>query len=569
MANPFKITIKDRNGKKRKSEKYYFKYKDADGHWKRKCGYSDKEATRQLAAQYEKDAARGATGLTDHYQDHKKRSVFEHLECYRRHLETKDNTPDHVQRTISRVKSILEGCGSLNTHEIDAARVNGYLLERRQGGLGKKTSNHYLTAIKGFCAWLVREKRLQENPLVHSSRLNAEVDVRVERRPVTHAEFERLIEVALTSSKIYRHLSGLDRSMLYKLAAYTGLRASELASLSPSSLLLDCESPTVTVEAAYSKHRRKDVLPLPRWLADELHIWAPNIDGPLWPGTWNRRAAELLRRDLTVAGIPYVDDQGRRFDFHALRHSFISNLASEDVHPKIAQQLARHCTIGLTMDRYTHTESERMAEAVARLQKPQTKDQIRHQTCDLSCHNGASAVSNEQTKPSRTRTQKKARKGPKPREKPQESGKKKTSRGGTRTRTRDNPHGILSPVRLPIPPLGLELSTPSYRRPQAATIGDEQCQRLCILLVLWAIGPASVCRLHRTECVCDQRYYVQGMSVGPSSVSKLRYCGFPRYRDANALSTTNAYLIAQAHFVTRSCQSRRTEGPGLARCADP
>ena len=29
------------------------------------------------------------------------------------------------------------------------------------------------------------------------------------------------------------------------------------------------------------------------------------------------------------------------------------------------------------------------------------------------------------------------------------------SRGGTRTRTRDFPHGILSPVRLPIPPLGL------------------------------------------------------------------------------------------------------------------
>ena len=29
-----------------------------------------------------------------------------------------------------------------------------------------------------------------------------------------------------------------------------------------------------------------------------------------------------------------------------------------------------------------------------------------------------------------------------------------SSRGGTRTRTGDNPHGILSPVRLPIPPLG-------------------------------------------------------------------------------------------------------------------
>lgn len=42
------------------------------------------------------------------------------------------------------------------------------------------------------------------------------------------------------------------------------------------------------------------------------------------------------------------------FDFHALRHQFISNLARGRVHVKEAQQLARHSTITLTMDCYTH-----------------------------------------------------------------------------------------------------------------------------------------------------------------------------------------------------------------------
>ncbi len=42
-------------------------------------------------------------------------------------------------------------------------------------------------------------------------------------------------------------------------------------------------------------------------------------------------------------------------DFHSLRHTFISSLARGGVHPKIAQQLARHSTITLTMDRYSHT----------------------------------------------------------------------------------------------------------------------------------------------------------------------------------------------------------------------
>ena len=50
-----------------------------------------------------------------------------------------------------------------------------------------------------------------------------------------------------------------------------------------------------------------------------------------------------------------MDHAGRYADFHALRHSFISNLARAGVHPKTAQSLARHSTITLTMDRYAHS----------------------------------------------------------------------------------------------------------------------------------------------------------------------------------------------------------------------
>jgi hypothetical protein len=64
--------------------------------------------------------------------------------------------------------------------------------------------------------------------------------------------------------------------------------------------------------------------------------------------------AAMLRADLKAAGIVYRDENGRVADFHCLRHSFITNLASGGIHPKVAQTLARHSTIGLTMDRYTH-----------------------------------------------------------------------------------------------------------------------------------------------------------------------------------------------------------------------
>jgi hypothetical protein len=59
----------------------------------------------------------------------------------------------------------------------------------------------------------------------------------------------------------------------------------------------------------------------------------------------DREASDFLR---------YTDHAGRKADFHSLRHSFVTNLASSGVHPKMAQTLARHSTITLTMDRYSH-----------------------------------------------------------------------------------------------------------------------------------------------------------------------------------------------------------------------
>ena len=75
----------------------------------------------------------------------------------------------------------------------------------------------------------------------------------------------------------------------------------------------------------------------------------------------------MLRRDLDAAGLPYVDDAGRYFDFHALRHQFISSLAEAGVHPKVAQELARHSTVSLTLDRYTHVPSHALTDALRRL----------------------------------------------------------------------------------------------------------------------------------------------------------------------------------------------------------
>ena len=152
-------------------------------------------------------------------------------------------------------------------------------------------------------------------------------------------------------------VTGPERAMLYQIAVETGLRASELRSLVRASFDLEANPPTVTVAAGYSKRQREDTLPLRRQLADDLRDFlsgkTPTAQTFTVPPSYD--TADMLRADLEAAGIPYRNDAGRVADFHSLRHSFISNLAAGGVHPKTAQTLARHSTITLTMDRYSHS----------------------------------------------------------------------------------------------------------------------------------------------------------------------------------------------------------------------
>ena len=76
--------------------------------------------------------------------------------------------------------------------------------------------------------------------------------------------------------------------------------------------------------------------------------------------------------DGQIDAQPHVFDEassrdGRIADFHSLRHTFITNLVRGGVQPKVAQQLARHSTITLTLDRYSHVLAHEQADALLSL----------------------------------------------------------------------------------------------------------------------------------------------------------------------------------------------------------
>ncbi|MCA9072287.1 MAG: site-specific integrase, partial [Planctomycetaceae bacterium] len=142
---------------------------------------------------------------------------------------------------------------------------------------------------------------------------------------------------------------GIDRYRLYLMAIYTGLRASELASLKRGSF--DWEANTITVHAGYTKNGQTAILPIHPVIATELKSWIDELpqDAKLWKGTWakKKRGADMLKKDLQEAKISFELD-GKRFDFHALRTQFITGLVKSGAKPKDAQTLARHSSFVIT-----------------------------------------------------------------------------------------------------------------------------------------------------------------------------------------------------------------------------
>ena len=145
--------------------------------------------------------------------------------------------------------------------------------------------------------------------------------------------------------------------MLYLVAFASGYRAGELAALSPECFDLDAQPPVAMLPAKLTKNKKKARQPLPPGVAYQLrpYLVGRSAGKPVWPGTWYKKAAEMVRKDMEAAKVPYVIktlDGDRYADFHALRHSYLSALAASGAAIKELQELARHSDPKLTMAVY-------------------------------------------------------------------------------------------------------------------------------------------------------------------------------------------------------------------------
>ena len=372
MASVFK---KSRD-KGKKNKPWWIEYLDAEGNRAYAKGFTDKGLTEQLAARLENEAMLRRRGVIDPEQEKLARGrqmlVADALLAFDRSLE--NTTPKHRKLTMARVRRLVEAGGFVILGDLNAERVEESLKAiRKQDDLGARTYNHYLQAIDEFGKWLVASKRLSINPVAGIERLNAETDVRHKRRALSPAEVARLVDSARSSGCDVQGYDGEQRARVYLMSFLTGLRRLELASLTPRSFTLDAPHPILKVQAACSKHRREDTLPMHPELIILVREWIAGMDADelLFPRLDRKKTWLMVKLDLERIGIPYETPEGIA-DFHAAgRHSHVTGLLRNGATLVEAKELARHADVRMTM-KYTHIGLEDQAAALAGLPLPKT-----------------------------------------------------------------------------------------------------------------------------------------------------------------------------------------------------
>ncbi|MFH1417163.1 MAG: site-specific integrase [Planctomycetota bacterium] len=292
----------------------------------------------------------------------------------------KGNTPKHADLLRSRIKRLFQECSFQTFADIRASQVQSFIAKCRSDGLSAQTRNFYLSTVKQFCRWMVADRRAESNPVQHMQAESVQADRRHDRAAFSESQVRLLVEAAYSgpdwtwwewqdeqqTRKTHFSVSGVERSLLYRLVVETGLRATEVRLLTVDAFDLDTERPSVRIRAATAKNRQERVLPLRRSLAADIreHLRTKLPKALAFTTPSSDRTAKMLRFDLRAAGIPSVTAEGKFKDFHALRHTFGTLLDQAGTHPKDTQTLMRHAHITTTMDRYVHTAPDDLYDAL-------------------------------------------------------------------------------------------------------------------------------------------------------------------------------------------------------------
>lgn len=337
-----RVPVLDKRGKPlyRESAKWAIKYTDASGKQRVIGGYTDKMATEQKAATIEKRTARQSEGVFDVDPKHAGTPIANHVKDWLADLERSGRSTEYTRKVKARVNAMIADRKWVRLASIRTDEVTTWATAKRQGGMGEQTTNHYVDALRAFCQWCVTQKRMEQNPILSVLRSDV-VEPVCKRRAATLDELRRLVDVHPYRGKVYLT------------AALTGLRRQELQLLEWQDVVnLDSESAYLKLRAHTTKSRRSDEISIPPELVEMLREHRPAACLPTARVFRSIPKSSTVKADVKAAGIA-IDDHKGKIDFHAMRKTYCTILARNNVPIRDAKELMRHTDIRLTSEIYT------------------------------------------------------------------------------------------------------------------------------------------------------------------------------------------------------------------------
>jgi integrase len=338
---------------------YFVRFRDEHGKQQTKKAGPDKSVAQRIARETESRLCAIKAGVADPrehaWAENERKPLTEHIRDWSDDLRARGRGEQYAGEAFAKLIRLIESAKIQRISQLTLSTMTAAIAELRSipgrlgnEGLSDRTVLQYCTMTKGFSRWLWKDNRVREDPLAHLA--SPQIINKRTRRPFDPADAAKLV-LTTRSALVHWSMTGEDRSILYAIALGTGFRAGELRSLTPESFNLDGDPPTITCAAGYTKNGKKAVQPIRPELAELLRPWLAGK--PLEERLFAFRqdnAARMIRDDLAAAGIA----ESESYDFHCLRHTYITEVVKSGCSVKVAQTLARHSDVNLTMNVYTH-----------------------------------------------------------------------------------------------------------------------------------------------------------------------------------------------------------------------
>ncbi len=267
-----------------------------------------------------------------------------------------NNTLSAYHRDLRQFNGWLVKSNGSTITEATRSSLQGYLGTRLERGQSPRSSARFLSCVRGFYHYLLREGRLTVDPTldIESPRLG---------RPLPKALSEMEVERLLQAPDQAKALELRDRTMLELLYA-CGLRVTELTSL--QLVQLSMNQGVVRVFGKGSKERLVPVGEealrwLQRYLAGPRGELLKGIPSDvLFPG---RRGTQMTRQTFWYRIKIYAQRAGikKHLSPHTLRHAFATHLLNHGADLRVVQMLLGHSDLSTTQI-YTHVAQQRMQE---------------------------------------------------------------------------------------------------------------------------------------------------------------------------------------------------------------